>query len=316
MKEKLVQVVKEFLEERGGGKLLLGVSGGPDSMALLHLILECCRFVPLEIEIAHVDHRWREASTKQAEILARLAQELQLPFHLHTSSGKSAKNSEERARDERYTFFKEVYGKIGAGALVLGHQRDDQSETVLKRIFEGADFAALAGMGRTSLYEGMSVWRPLLGVSKRELEDYMAGRWSVDDETNRDPAYLRARLRTEIIPALSKSFGKEVGGNLSRLADRAQQMADYLDRRVAPLWNAVREEEGELTIDFNPFLPLESLEFTTFLKQILKRGGHSATQHQLENLQKEVVKKKFKLLSLGQVNLRVGCGKLGLKREV
>ena len=146
MRDRLLQVVKEFLKVhyREGFPLLVGFSGGPDSLALLHLLMECRRFFALELHVAHVDHGWREASGREAEGLQRAVGSWGLKFYVRRLEGIPA--TEVAARESRLRFFGELYKELGCQAVVLGHQGDDQVETVLKRILEGATLPALGGI--------------------------------------------------------------------------------------------------------------------------------------------------------------------------
>lgn len=206
-----------------GAPLLLACSGGPDSKALLYLLLDLRKFFNLEFEVAHIDHGWRKESQKEAQILAREVKSLGLKFHLKRLKGIPSK--EEAARDARYTFLNQIAKKIGAQAIILGHQMEDQAETVLKRVLEGASLPSCVGMKPVS----GKLWRPLLQVSKKELISYLQ-RKKISyfiDPTNLDSRYLRGRLRTSIIPQLEASFGKSIVKNLCLLGQRAQQLEEH-----------------------------------------------------------------------------------------
>ncbi|MCH9703393.1 MAG: tRNA lysidine(34) synthetase TilS, partial [Chlamydiae bacterium] len=124
----------------GRGPLLLALSGGPDSMALLHLMRELNH----PFEVAHIDHGWREKSAEEAEKLQTLVNE---PFHLKRLE-KFSQNAEDQARRARLNFFRELCEKRGLEGVLLGHHADDQAETVLKRLFEGARLTKLSGLER------------------------------------------------------------------------------------------------------------------------------------------------------------------------
>jgi tRNA(Ile)-lysidine synthase len=260
----LVQEIDRFLQERfvPGRPLILGFSGGEDSSALLDLLLH----FPLDLHLAHVDHGWRKESAAQAEALKKKSA---LPFHLHTS--RIEDRSEDAARQERLSFFQDLYRKLGAQALILGHHADDLAETVLKRIFEGAALYRLGAMSKISDFEGMVIWRPLLDVSKKELTRWREARAlkAIHDETNGDPCYLRGRLRTQILPGLAKQFGKEVAGNLVELGKRSSELEGYLARKTAHLLAAARSDQLDLT----PFFPLEEIELRFALKEFLEGQG-------------------------------------------
>jgi tRNA(Ile)-lysidine synthase len=217
----MYKIVKKFLEKRvqGEGPLLLGLSGGPDSLALLHLLLECRNEISFNLHLAHVDHGWREESGKEAEELRLYAEKAQLPYHLHVLKCPPSKNREALAREARLEFFSEVYRKHACQALLLAHQADDQVETILKKVLEGAHPLFWGGMKEVSLLNGMHIWRPLLNTPKKELEAYIKeqGLEPFIDSTNLDPAFLRGRMRTQILPFLTQSFGKGVSKNILKL---------------------------------------------------------------------------------------------------
>ena len=220
--------------------LLLGYSGGPDSKALLYALLEAgCQ----ALHVAHVDHGWREESAREAEGLREEIEALGLPFHTTRLAPPARGNLEAVAREERMGYFLRLFQETPYQALLLGHQADDLAETSLKRLFEGAHLPFLGGMEAVSHWEGVSLWRPLLGVRRREILHFLKrkGLQPLFDPTNEDPLFLRARMRKETLPFLSRSFGKEVGENLASLSERAYELKRYLDRKIA----SCRVEKGE-----------------------------------------------------------------------
>lgn len=236
---KLIKTAVQFVRNSWDGKspLLLGYSGGPDSKALLYALVEA-GIRPLHL--AHVDHGWREESSHEADDLQREADSLGLVFHRHLLTEKCQGNLEEKGRLVRLKFFRSLFDRFPFQALLLGHHADDLAETSLKRAFEGARLCGLGGMAKQGKLEGMPVWRPLLGVPKSELLQYLQDRNLIPlyDRTNNDRKFLRTRLRREIIPMLESSFGKNISTNLVVLSERSQELKTYLDEQVRPLWNS------------------------------------------------------------------------------
>ena len=257
MRDPILKRVFEFLQAhfRPGAPLLLGVSGGPDSLALLHLLVEARHFFPMELHVAHVDHGWRPESGGEAKILEGIVKALGLPFHLCVLQKEGDnKNLENKAREGR-SFFLNLYKEKGFQALVLGHQANDAAETVLKRVLEGASLTSLGGIKPVSQFEGMPIWRPLLKVSKEELVAWLEKRGfaAFDDPTNRDPRFLRARMREHLLPTLAQSFGKEIQNNLCRLGEAAHEMAAYLQKKIAPILERVERTSDGLRLDLARF---------------------------------------------------------------
>jgi tRNA(Ile)-lysidine synthase len=211
--------------------LALGFSGGPDSKALLYALLEAGVD---KLHLAHVDHGWREESGAEAARLQTEAEKLGLTFHTVRLEKPEGGNWEDASRKKRLAFFRSVYEKTGAAALLLAHTANDLAETVLKRLLEGAHLANFRGMEKVSQFEGMVIWRPFLDVKKEELLRFLEERGlkPLIDPSNVDPSYLRARMRMETLPWLAKSFGKEILDNLNLLSSRSSELKSYLDRQI------------------------------------------------------------------------------------
>jgi tRNA(Ile)-lysidine synthase len=225
----LGHVVKSFLQQNWNRRnpLLIGYSGGGDSKALLYAALES---VHAPIHIAHVDHGWREESRDEALLLQEEARCLGVPFH---TTRLEKKTSENEARQCRLAFFRSLQKQYSFQAVLLGHQADDLAETVLKRLFEGAHLPQLSSMRCIAQIDGLLIWRPLLFISKREITKWLVDRRldRLEDSSNRDTRYLRARMREELLPFLNRSFGKNISENLAILSERARELDEYLTQR-------------------------------------------------------------------------------------
>lgn len=273
-KDALLLGIKKFVESRlvKEKSLLLGCSGGPDSKALLYLLLKCKRFIPFDLHVAHIDHGWREESGMEALQLQEEVESLGLPFHLKTLKKQDFRpgNWEKQGRDYRLAFFRDLYKVLGAQGLVLGHHADDWAEVVLKRLFEGASLPSLGGMALHSSLNGMSLYRPLLPFSKKQIVDWLSERGLsyFIDLGNESPEFLRGRIRLEMIPFLTQSFGKQISSNLCRLGGEAQELKAYFDALNHSLLAQIDQRHG---LDLNPYLPLPRLQ----LKYLLKEWIHS-----------------------------------------
>ncbi|MDN3504694.1 MAG: tRNA lysidine(34) synthetase TilS [Rhabdochlamydiaceae bacterium] len=225
---KFREKIKPFLSNKC--QIVLGLSGGPDSMVLFHLL----RKVKISFRALYIDHGWRNKSKEEAEQLADLCEKLEVPFSVREVKGFDfAKgNIEDRLRNERWKFFKESEADI----LILGHHLDDHIETVIKRLFEGAKLTKLGGIALESEVGTMRVVRPLLECHKSEIINW-ANSNQVHyfiDETNEDQHFLRARMRKRLIPQLEDSFGKGIGQNLNELSQVSSKLKLYLDRKTDP----------------------------------------------------------------------------------
>ncbi len=272
-------------EQTGGqtsAPVLLACSGGPDSKALLHLLLEAQTFFDLKVEVAHIDHGWRAESKLEAQELQNEVENLGLAFHLRVLEGLPFK--EEAARKGRYACLAEIAREVGAQAVLLAHQMEDQAETVLKRLLEGASIPACGGMKEVSSQKEITLWRPFLSTSKKDLLKWLEQRniSYFTDPTNLDPKYLRGRLRTSIIPQLEASFGKSIVKNLCLFGERAQKLEEYLMRASQPLWEATGEAAD--------LKECEEVVFEFFLKTWSRSQGLHLSRDELAALTKKVRK--------------------------
>lgn len=202
--------------------LVLAVSGGPDSMALMWLAARWRKALAKgpKLTAVTVDHGLRPAAAREARAVKQTAKRLDLPHRtLRWHGDKPDTGVSEAARAERYRLLTRAAKAVGASHIVTAHTRDDQAETLLMRLLRGSGVAGLAAMAGLSERDGMVLARPLLTVSKAQLIATVqaAGLGFVEDPTNRDPAYTRPRLRA-LMPALVAEGGDS--RNLARLAAR------------------------------------------------------------------------------------------------
>lgn len=276
MNHSLEQEVANFINRYWDKQrsLLLAFSGGPDSLALLHLLLFFCKQHSLSLALAHVDHGWRVESKEEARQIAEMAEQAGLVLHVTTLDPKEMHgNLEAACREARLKFFANLCKLHNYQAVLMGHHADDLAETVLKRVLEGSSLSSLSGLTPSSKLYGMNIWRPLLAVSKKKLIKWLVAHSleGYEDHTNYDPRFLRARLRTEIIPRLSEDFGKEVSPGLCRIGLDSAELRGYLDEKIMPyLDRAVVGKFGTM-FDLSRDRPEALIE----LKHLIRRYSES-----------------------------------------
>lgn len=184
--------------------VVVAVSGGPDSTALLDALARLAPPRGLTLHAVHVDHGLRPGSAAEAAIVAALAADRGVAFSALRVAVAPGGSLQDRARVQRHLALRRHAAAVGATAVALGHTADDQAETVLMRALRGATPRSLAAMGQR---DGMLA-RPLLRVWRADTVAYCAelGLTPLDDPANRDPRYLRSRVRHELMPALEAVF--------------------------------------------------------------------------------------------------------------
>ncbi|WP_244474849.1 tRNA lysidine(34) synthetase TilS [Methylobacterium sp. Leaf99] len=221
------------------GGVLLAVSGGPDSTALMRAALRAGPTVSLHV--ATVDHGLRAASASEAEGVAAMARNLGLPHRTLVWTGPKPTNGlQAAARSARYGLLGDHANDLGVGWVLTGHTRDDQAETVLMRLLAGSGPAGLAGMRAVRLLVGaVRLGRPFLHRPKADLVAYCAahGLVPVQDESNADPRFTRARLR-RLLPDLAREGLSDT--RLTRLAARCARDDEALTQTARTAYLAAR----------------------------------------------------------------------------
>lgn len=245
-----------------GEKVLVGVSGGPDSVCLLHILAALQEGLGVSLHIAHLNHGLRGVEAEaDAEYVAGLARSLNLPVTIErhdvaTFKSKAHLSLEEAARGVRYNFFAKVAKEAGAFRVAVGHTADDQVETILLNLVRGAGVRGLRGMAPLSRWHSkrdstLLIVRPILEISRLETMDYCKelGLSPRIDASNYSPAFLRNRVRN-ILPQL-ESLNPAMRKAFLRLGKAAGEAVDLLDTEVAKAWPQVIAQQGESSIKLN-----------------------------------------------------------------
>ena len=259
-------------------EVVIGVSGGMDSMVLLHLMRFGDRVPPVSLHVAYVDHRMRKGSAEDAAWVAGICAEWEVPCGVHRAPGPIT--SEAAGRELRYRLFEEIRQGLGDGAVTMtAHTADDQAETVLFRAARGS---GIRGLGGIRPVRSPSVVRPLLPFWRRELEAYAAARGIPfrEDPTNRDLRWIRNRVRHQILPALEEAVPGAAGA-LAALADTSRTHAaaldELLDARIAALAVGTDyERSDELSLDRNALCALSDPVLTLVMRRAVARLGGEA----------------------------------------
>ena len=232
------------------GKALLGLSGGRDSVVLLHLMLAAGR---RDLIVCHLNHRLRGKDSDEDERFVRaLAEKHDLACEIARVDVKAlAKRKklsiETAARDARHAFFRRMARKHGTKVVLLAHHAEDQAETILGNMLRGCGLEGLSGMSvETQLAEGLTLLRPLLSLRRAQIDAYLLehGLAYREDGSNASLEHRRNRLRHEALPMLAEIAGRDVVPILNRLGGLAQRDESYLDDLARRVLEEVRTRDG------------------------------------------------------------------------
>lgn len=216
--------------------VVVAVSGGADSVALLRILCELKQPLLLEVSGAHFDHGLRPDSSADAAWVQELCAKLGIRCRIGSpESPGPAKHIEAWARRQRYAFLKNAALEAGARWVAVGHTADDQAETVLHHVIRGTGLAGLAGMPQVrSLAGDVRLIRPCLDVSRAQLRESLREREQPfrDDPSNQDGRFTRSAIRNELLPFIHQRFGRDPVRGLLKLAEQAQ-LATAVVRRQA-----------------------------------------------------------------------------------
>jgi tRNA(Ile)-lysidine synthase len=231
--KKIEETIKRYNLIKPQEKVILGVSGGADSVALAHILNHLKKPLEFKLYIAHLDHALRDVSKKEAIFVKDLAKRLNVPFVLKRVDIKKLPEKlsiEEKARNARFRFFLTLAKKINADKIATAHNFNDQAETVLMRLIRGTGLQGLSGIMPIREIDGISVIRPLLMIKREEIENFLKIKkikFCVD-KSNRSKLYFRNKIRHSLLPYLEKDYNKNIKEALFNFGLNAGSDYDYL----------------------------------------------------------------------------------------
>lgn len=245
---KVKETIKKYQLISKGDMIVVGVSGGPDSVVLLHMLKTLSKSLRLNLHIAHIDHKLRKDSCKDKEFVRKLAVKLKIPLstcELDISQLMVGHSSvEEVARNARLNFFFKTSKKIKAKKIALGHNLDDQAETILMRLIRGTGLSGLSGILPKKEMGNFVIIRPLIKTSRKTIEAYLKKRniKARTDRTNLQDIYFRNRIRNNLLPLLEAKYNRNIKELLSNTAETIAYDYDFLAKKSESLVQGNRME--------------------------------------------------------------------------
>ncbi len=254
--KKIKPVISELIVP--GDRVLVAVSGGADSLALLYILEQFSKEIGYELFVAHLNHLARgKESDEDADFVEQVAEKLSLPFFMDKVDAEGKKSFlktsfQESARILRYQFLEKTLVSINGNKIALGHTADDRVETVLMNLLRGSGLKGLAGIPEVR----GNIIRPLLRFSRSDLELFLNER-NLDyriDSSNKETKYLRNKIRHELIPFL-KTYNREISGNLLSLAEIADEEDQWMSERTHELYGQlVTTLNGAVSVGVDKFV--------------------------------------------------------------
>jgi tRNA(Ile)-lysidine synthase len=313
--EKLKTTVNRFGLLKKGDRVLVALSGGPDSVALLYGLVALKTEYKLKLYTAHLNHQLRGAESERDEKFAKeLALDLGLRFFskrvdVKKKARKEKMSIEEAAREVRYKYLEQLAEKIGAAKIALGHQADDQAETFLMRLVRGAGAAGLSGIP----VKRDKIIRPLIQIKRDEVESFLkANRIPFRlDSSNYLTDFNRNRIRLKLLPVIKKEFNPLIVDSLNRAADIISFQQEYIQKTSEQILKRFgKKRKGKIIIDAKKFA-----RYHTCLKREMIRLCINNLGGDISRLPFELVERALSLIGRKKSGKRVELDK-GLWFEV
>lgn len=279
MIRKIQYTIDKFNMLEKGDKVLIAFSGGPDSSVLLYLLNELKGKYGISLYAGHVNHmlRGKESLSDEREVKKR-CEELKIPCRTVRKNVKKFKkqgeSTEEAARRVRYEALAKIAKTFGVNKIALGHNRDDQVETVLLRIIRGTGEAGLRGIPKVrNLVSDIKIIRPLIEIKRKEIEGYLKLKKIKPqiDSSNLDLNFLRNRVRHKLIPYLEK-YNPKIKDSLLRIAKISEENSEYIRQNTHKILKEISTHlPGAMRIDLNKLLVYPRVLHSHIIREAIKK---------------------------------------------
>lgn len=247
----IVEKVRKTIEENNlikeSDKIVVGVSGGPDSMCLLHVLIMLKNELKFDLAVAHINHMIRKESDSETEFVKAFCEKNSIECFVKrvdvlNKALEEKLGTEEEGRIVRYEFFEEVRKNTKSNKIATAHNANDNAETVLMNLIRGAGTSGLKGIE----YQRDYIIRPLLDCERCDIEEYCKIE-KLDpkiDESNKENTYTRNRIRNLLIPYIQKEFNPNIIESLNRLSDISKKEADYWKKTIENEYNKLVDRDS------------------------------------------------------------------------
>ncbi len=252
LKEEVLETIRQNNLIKSGDRIIIGVSGGPDSICLLNILNGLKDELNIEIFVAHINHMIRDVADSETEYVKDFCKKIGVECFVKKENilelaKKQKKGTEEVGRNVRYNFFEEVLKKTNSNKIATAHNANDRTETVILNILRGS---AISGLKGIEAIRDEKFIRPLINTTRDKIEKYCEENNLNPkiDESNSENIYSRNKVRNEIIPYIKKEFNQNIVGTINRLSQVAGEENDFLQKLTQKTYDEILIKNGEPTI--------------------------------------------------------------------
>lgn len=276
LEDKVLDTINKYKMINRNDKVVIGVSGGPDSMTLLNILNNLKEKLNIKIYVAHINHMIRQEADEETEYVKEFCAKIGVEFFVKRikveEEAKRLKiGTEEAGRNIRYNFFEEVAKKVEANKIATAHNENDNVETVLMNLIRGTSISGLKGIEKVR--DGRYI-RPIIECKRNEIEEYCNENniEAKHDKTNDENIYTRNKIRNLLIPYLQKEFNSNVIESINRLSNLAADEREFINKIVEREYNrlliSTYEKTSEINNDITKTIILDLKEFNKLDKVI------------------------------------------------
>ena len=263
IEKKVLETINKYNLIKQGDNIVVGVSGGPDSMCLLSLLNSLKEKMNIKINVCHVNHCLRENAIIDQEYVEKICEKESIPCYVRKVDVKSKSKSdkigiEEAARNLRYSFFEEIALKTNSNKIAIAHNSNDNAETVIMNIIRGSGISGLKGI---QAKRDEKYIRPLIECSREEIEEYCLKKDlnPRHDESNDINLYTRNKIRNVILPYIKREFNPNIVNGLNKLSKIAEDDEKFFIKILKQEYNniVIKSQESKILIDLKKFNKLD-----------------------------------------------------------
>lgn len=295
MEEAVLKTIKKYNLINANDKIVLGVSGGPDSLFMLNVLNNLKEKMHIELVVAHINHKIREEANSEEQFVKEFCEKLGIEFYSkRIEVEKYANNNkiglEEAGRKVRYEFFEEVCEKSGANKIAVAHNKNDKVETMIMHLLRGSGISGLQGIQPKS---NNKIIRPIIEIERSDIEKYCEKHKLEPriDKSNFDNTYTRNRIRNIVIPYIKQEFNPNFIETMTRLSEVITEENLFLNNLTEEEYKKVllQKSEKQIVLDLKKFNQLDNIlkkRIILYTISVLRGGSQGIEKVHIEDIVK------------------------------
>ena len=290
----VLKTIQKYNLINANDKIVLGVSGGPDSLFMLDILNKLKKDLQIELIVAHVNHKIRAEADEEEEFVRQFCEKIGIEFYYkRIEVEKYANNNkiglEEAGRKVRYEFFEEVCNKAGANKIAVAHNKNDKVETMIMHILRGSGIAGLQGIQP----QANKIIRPIIEIERKDIEKYCEEQ-KLDpriDKTNQDNTYTRNKIRNIVIPYINQEFNPNFIETMTRLSELITEENAFLNKLTETEYKKIliQKIDNQISLDLKKFNELDNIikkRIILYTVANLRGGSQGIEKVHIENIVK------------------------------